>query len=98
MKLLANSTLIELFTVQLENDKKFDEWIDPYDSIWLKIATIFVYIVEVLTSIIMLAFVAYETGGLAGHYRTLINQLLSCLYGYVRNIIFTVEVESTHLN
>ena len=84
MKLPANSTLTEFFIVQLENDVKLNEWIDPYDSIWLKISTIFVYIVEVLASIVMLAFVAYETGGLAGHYRTLINQLLSCLYGAVR--------------
>ena len=42
-----------------------------------------VYVVEVLASVIMLAFVAYETGGYAGHYRTVINQLLSCLYGAV---------------
>ena len=32
----------------------------------------------------MLAFVVYETNGLAGHYRTLINQLLSYHYGAVR--------------
>ena len=32
----------------------------------------------------MLYFVAYETGGSAGHFRTVINQLLSFLYGAVR--------------
>ena len=31
----------------------------------------------------MIAFVVFETRGLAGHFRTLINQLLSFLYGAV---------------
>ena len=57
--------------------------LDPYDSIWLKLLTILVYFIEVVASIVMLAFVSYETQGLAGHYRTLINQLLSYLYGGV---------------
>ena len=57
---------------------------DPYDSVWLKLVTILVYCVEVMASIVMVAFVAFETQGLAGHYRTLINQLLSYLYGGVR--------------
>ena len=61
-----------------------DVYLDPYDSIWLKLATILVYCVEVMASIVMVAFVAFETQGLAGHYRTLINQLLSYLYGGVR--------------
>ena len=41
-------------------------------------------LIEVLASIVLLFFVAYETGGDAGHYRTVINQLLSCFYGGVR--------------
>ena len=57
--------------------------VDPYDSTWLKIITILVYLVEVIASMVMVAFVAFETQGLAGHYRTLINQLLSYLYGGV---------------
>ena len=57
--------------------------VDPYDSTWLKIITILVYVVEVIASMVMVAFVAFETQGLAGHYRTLINQLLSYLYGGV---------------
>ena len=36
-----------------------------------------------MASLVMLAFVAFETQGFAGHYRTLINQLLSYLYGGV---------------
>ena len=57
--------------------------LDPFDSIWLKLLTILVYTVEIIASIVMLAFVAYETQGLAGHFRTLINHLLSYLYGGV---------------
>ena len=57
--------------------------VDPYDSTWLKLITILVYVVEVIASMVMVAFVAFETQGLAGHYRTLINQLLSYLYGGV---------------
>ena len=60
-----------------------DKSLDPFDSIWLKLLTILVYIVEVIASIVMLAFVAYEAKGLAGHFRTLINHLLSYLYGGV---------------
>ena len=57
--------------------------VDPYDSTWLKLITILVYVVEVFASMVMVAFVAFETQGHAGHYRTLINQLLSYLYGGV---------------
>ena len=92
MKIPIHSNLTAMIPVQFENDLGIDDngkWVDPYDSIWLKISTIIFYIVEVVASIIMLAFVAYETGGNAGHYRTLINQLLSCLYGGVR-LNFTI--------
>ena len=37
----------------------------------------------VFSSLVMFAFVIYETRGLAGHYRTMMNQLLSYLYGAV---------------
>ena len=63
---------------------EIDISLDPYGSIWLKLITILVYVVEVIASMVMVAFVAFETQGLAGHYRTLINQLLSYLYGGVR--------------
>ena len=63
---------------------EFDISLDPYGSVWLKLITILVYVVEVIASMVMVAFVAFETQGLAGHYRTLINQLLSYLYGGVR--------------
>lgn len=60
-----------------------EEWIDPYDSVWLRILTFLIYIVEVTAASIMITFVYYETSGYAGHYRTLINQLLSYFYGGV---------------
>ena len=67
----------------LELEVLEEEWGDPYDSVWVKVGTICIQAVDVITATIMLAFVAFETNGLAGHYRTLINQLLSCLYGGV---------------
>ena len=60
------------------------EWIDPFDSTAMKILTCFFYTIGVLASIPMFAFVVYETGGYARHFRTVINQLLSFVYGAVR--------------
>ena len=84
--LKLNSTLTK--SLLLSNWYKIDTeiWEDPFDSIWLKLLTIIVYAVEIMSSIIMLSFVVYETNGLAGHYRTLINQLLSYHYGAVRAV------------
>ena len=72
-----------LISIDFETDIKIDESIDPYDSIWLKCITVMVIVVEMSASVIIWAFVAFETRGYAGHYRTAINQLLSCLYGGV---------------
>jgi hypothetical protein len=77
---------INSITYQFGKDSNLEKWADPYDSDSLKFVTVLIYIVNVMASIIMLAFVVYETRGLAGHYRTLINQLLSCQYGAVRFI------------
>ena len=60
-----------------------NDWIDPYDSIWLKLLSVNFYAIEIFESLIMITFVNYETAGYFGHYRTLINQLLSYLYGGV---------------
>ena len=68
----------------------FEQWNDPFDSIWLKMITIIIYAIEIFASLIMLAFVVHETRGLFGHYRTLINQLLSYLYGGVSIILYTL--------
>ena len=69
--------------INFETDIETEEWVDPYDSISLKLLTVFVYFVELMAAIVMFTFVAYEKGGYAGPYRTLINQLLSWLYGGV---------------
>ena len=86
---LNGTKSIEEF-VTCEFELIFEQWNDPFDSIWLKIVAILAYAVEILASLIMLAFVDLETIGLFGHYRTLINQLLSYLYGgaAVYGIIF----------
>ena len=70
-----------------------EEWIDPYDSVWLRILTFLIYIVEVTAASIMITFVYYETSGYAGHYRTLINQLLSYFYGGVILLIVLLVVQ-----
>ena len=56
---------------------------DPFDSIGLKFGAFGTYIVALLSSGIMFAFISYEQQ-FHGHFRTLINQLLSNLYGAVR--------------
>ena len=75
---IGNSILKEMKLLPMPK-----KWNDPFDSVWLKLITLLVYSIELVDSVIMMAFVVYETKGLAGHYRTLINQLLSLLYGGV---------------
>ena len=73
-----------------------NDWIDPYDSIWLKLVSVNIYAMEICESIVMVTFVNYETAGLFGHYRTLINQLLSHLYGGVSKFLkFGIDVAGT---
>ena len=73
-----------------------NDWIDPYDSIWLKLLTVTLYTMEIFESLIMITFVNYETAGYFGHYRTLINQLLSHLYGGVSTFSkFSIDVVGT---
>ena len=76
-----NMTSLTLLSFELE---VIQEWIDPFDSPALKILTGVAYTVGVLASIPILAFVVYETRGYAGHFRTVMNQLLSFIYGVVR--------------
>ena len=68
---------------KFEKETGVKDWGDPFDSIWLKMISIVVYTIEVMASMVMFMFVRYETQGLAGHYRTIINQFLSYLYGVV---------------
>ena len=77
----------ELILCHFEKENKSgvfgEKWVDPYDSIWLELATAIISIAEGLASIIMVLFVLYETRAY-GNYRTVINQLLSYLYAGVR--------------
>ena len=58
---------------------------DPYSSIWIKVGVSASYLIQGIESVILISFVLYETQGLAGPYRTVVNQLLSGLYAIVRN-------------
>ena len=92
MKSIVNSMNLSKITksswfVSVEPEE-IVEWVDPFDSIFLKLLTVIVYIIEIIASTILLTFVIYETRGYAGHYRTVINQILSCGYGAVRNLVF----------
>ena len=74
----------KLVTFEKDQEKDKIEFIDPYNSIWLKLITVLIYIVEVLSSAICYAFVIYEQD--YGHYRTLINQLIGYLYKVVSGV------------
>ena len=66
------------------NHKDFEQELllqDPYDSVWLTVIGILCYLIDLVTSAIMLAFINYENDH--GNFRTVINQLLSNLYGMV---------------
>ena len=81
-----SNSIDQVQTVYLGNDTRAETGIgfeDPYDSLWLKMITVGVYMVEVFSSAVMIAFISFERD--YGHYRTLINQLLSYLYGAVRD-------------
>ena len=76
-----NSSLVSFF----EPEEK-EVWTDPYNSIPLKLSTIIIYLIELWASTVLLIFVNYETNGLFGHYRTVINQILSFSYIAVSGI------------
>ena len=63
---------------------------DPYDSVWLKIMAILFYFIGILASVIMLAFIKYETEH-HGNFRSVINQLLSNLYAMVSLLNSPIE-------
>ena len=59
-----DKTDYEIFHVSFEiiplSCNVYSSDLDPYDSIWLKLLTILVYLIEVIASIVMLAFVSYS--------------------------------------
>ena len=75
------------------NDKYLDQQLliqDPYDSVWLKIIASMSYLIGLVCSAIMLAFINYETGH-HGNFRTVINQLLSNLYAMVSSLVYPIR-------
>ena len=94
--------MISSINLLVNLDETANEWIDgfivtenepnlfadPYNSVWTKIFGTLFYIFQVSLSFILMTFVVYETQGLAGHYRTLINQLLSWFYLLVSDCFF----------
>ena len=69
---------IQLLFIKSEETKVTN----PFDSIWLKLVALGAYIICLISSGIVLAFTIYEKK-YHGHFRTVINQLLSNLYGMV---------------
>ena len=54
---------IDSIMYQSGKDLNLEKWTDPYDSDLLKFVTVLIYFVNVLASIVMVAFVVYETRG-----------------------------------
>lgn len=69
-------------------------FVDPYTTIPVKIFAAFCYAWVIMASLAILAFVVYETQGLAGPYRTVINQLGSCV-NFLVSIEFSIST-ATH--
>ena len=70
---------------------------DLYDSPILKGITLLIYVSEIISSLIMFAFVHFERSGDAGSYRSFNNQLLAYLLGGVRLIAYSnVTTRPTH--
>ena len=80
---MNSSEIMKSYLLSVFESEEIEAWTDPYNSIPLKLFTIIIYIIELWASMIMLIFVSYEKKGLFGHYRTVINQLLSFGYGAV---------------
>ena len=54
---------IDSIIYQSGKELNLEKWADPYDSDWLKFVTVLIYFVNILASVIMVAFVVYETRG-----------------------------------
>ena len=79
--------LIEVFVT-------FDEpnlFVEPYDSLWIKLAATLVYLISILGCLVQYSFVVYEVSGYAASFRTAMNQLVSSCYFLVRTNLFCVE-------
>ena len=60
MSKLSNQTLIAALFEEIVAEEKI-EFVDPYDSIWLKLVTIIVYFIEIVSSVVCICFVVFCT-------------------------------------
>ena len=77
--------------MNVENSEEHLQLQDPYNSIWLKIISVLSYFIGLIASAVMLAFINYENG-YHGNFRTVINQLLSNLYGMVSKMFMLLDI------
>ena len=69
---------------------------DPFDSVWLRLIAVIVYLLIILSSCLMMAFTYYEQL-YHGHYRTVINQLITnlyivvCMYSFFQKINYLLN-------
>ena len=83
MKGVENTENIVSACIDVGFNQTIDETLeDPYDSIWLQLIAVFVYLLIILSSCLMMAFTYYEQL-YHGQYRTVINQLITNLYNLV---------------
>jgi hypothetical protein len=81
---MGNSS--DLILAYFEKQIKQEHIIDPY-SILVKLITVGIYVIEVTCTLVAFSFVVYERSGLAGAYRSIINQLLAYFYGGVSSVL-----------
>ena len=69
-------------------------FVEPYDSLWIKLAATVTYLIGLAGSFIQYSFVLYEANGYLASFRTAINQLVSSGYFIVSFKPFTYKVFS----
>lgn len=85
---------IDNTSISIDEFQQVDQDPTPwYDTTALSVELVatLAYVIELISSIVLVAFVIFETSGLAGPYRTIINQLLSYLYSLV-----SIEILNFH--
>lgn len=91
--MMANKTLL-LNLFHLNSSDKVGIFLPEEDSninvtipTWMKIAGSGIYLMSFPSILVTLAFVCYEFQGLAGKFRTIINQHVSWIYLLVRHFL-----------
>ena len=81
-KLLNTQNIVNTACIDVGFNQTIDQTLeDPYDSVWLQLIAVVVYLLIIISSCLMVAFTYYERDH--GHYRTVINQLITNLYNVV---------------